>query len=195
MTANLFFFIHFRKSGEVIVDNVEGVVVEYSKEHVNLTNLFNGNQLLEKAGNAIINTSGKNLIRSTVDYLVKATAKAIEGVIITLFSNSTKAELELYFPESKIENEEAADGNDIRNGIDLSVSKNYKSPNTANVNLQNQIDYLKSYMNLITFILILFILILLAICLIFKIHFSKFKPNYKSNDEHVSKKLISKQEI
>jgi hypothetical protein len=57
--VNFFIFGHFRKSGEIVFDNLEGVLIENSKEFINLTNLFNGNQFMEKAGNSIINRDVK----------------------------------------------------------------------------------------------------------------------------------------
>jgi sugar-specific transcriptional regulator TrmB len=160
-----------------------------------MTNLFNGNKLLEKAGNSIINTSGKSLIRAAMNRLASALAKTFKRTIDVIFSNTSKTEFESFFPESHIPDDEMHDDNK-KNGIDLSSSNNYKSSSFSfrNTNLQKKVEDLYFYMNLMTIIVTILVVLSFLNCLIL-VYSSKFLKNEKPTDEFSSTKLIPKQDL
>lgn len=169
---NFFIFGHFRKSGEIVFDNLEGVLIENSKEFINLTNLFNGNQFMEKAGNSIINTSGKNLIRSAMQNTINAATKLIRAIFDDIFSNSSKSEFEFLFPET-VYNDNIDQKKQLKK---ISSSNNYHQ-----FDLNIKISNLQCQVNIVFILLIIIILVFII---------KSFKRCY--NSDLSSMKTISK---
>jgi hypothetical protein len=197
--ANLFIFGHYRKSGEIVFDNVEGFIIKFSKESIYLRNLFNGNKFLEKTGNVIINNSDRRLVISAMQKAINEATKNMKEVLNQIFLNTTKTEFESYFPDTKSneENEEIDEKIDeIKNRIDFSTRKLHKTPLNQLRNLQKQVENLFFYVKLMTVIFIIFIVICLIIFFIVKVHISSLKINLKETkesdiNENVKKQLLT----
>lgn len=182
---------HYRKSGEIIIDNVEGILIEDSREFLHVTNLFGGNVFMERAGNAILNQNIQLFSRPAIVQLLKVGTKDLIKISNEIFSNFSKTDFESYFPP----NHESNDGMNVKNGIDLSFSKSFKSSHMSHIDntstLKNRIDILHLFMKILGIIIILSILMAFWNYFIFKRKYSKLKDKINRKTASTSEKLIN----
>lgn len=188
---NFFISGHYRRSGEIVFDDVESIFLDSSAEFGNLTNLFNGNKFLERTGNAILNKNSKLFSRPAIQKTMDAATSVIRIILNEIFANYSKSEFESFFPatsETTIENDES----DIKNELSLFSSNNLKSSSNKEIaNLTKQIDLMHNFMISTAFVIIILMMISVFNCLMFKKIFTKFSSdenNIKSDPTSI--KLI-----
>lgn len=181
MITNFLIAGHYLKSGEIVFDVAEFFVVDASKASGHFTNLFNGNEFMERAGNAIINRNIEVVSQPTVEKSLQKIAKVLHDGFNEIFENFTKIEFEEIFPQnSKPENVEVLD--EFSNETIGKINENELKT------LKDQISSLFFYVQVIFIFLIIFTI--LAIFFGMK-NFNKKKSTNENHDK-TSEKLLQK---
>lgn len=163
------------------------LLIDAVKDYVNLTNLFNGNEFLERTGLSVINQNIKMLSRPLTKNSLIVVSKIIQDICTELFINTTRSQFDSYFPESS--------DFEVDEKVDISSLKNHMKPPDPLSEiklLQNRVDNLYFYATLATIIIMVMIIVMIINYIAIRKHRGVVNAMNVVKSEYVTEKLISK---